>query len=133
MITVATRAESEQAIPIACLAGQRSLTRAAQELIQRLPLRAENMIDLLRLGTTCLSIAAEQAFGERDARQAVLLWSQCEAGEKQIRSAIYHALRNGFIKNRDYDELFRIAADARKARQRELNRLRRELRLLALI
>ena len=133
MTTVATHAEFEEASPVECLARQRSLVRAAQELMRRLPLRAQNSVDLLRLGVTCLNIAAEQAFGDRDPRQAIRLWTQCEAGEKQIRSATYHALRNGFIKNADYDALFQIASDARKARRRELQRLRRVLHLLALI
>ncbi len=133
MTTVGTRAESEESTPVECLAGQRALVHAAQELMRRLPLRAHNSVDLLRLGATCVSIAAEQAFGERDTSVAIRLWTQCEAGERQIRAATYHALRNGFIKNRDYDELFAVAAQSRRTRHRELQRLRRGLRQLALM
>jgi hypothetical protein len=133
MSTVPTRAESEESSPVDCLARQRELVHATEELMRRLPLRACNTVDLLRLGSTCLGIAAQNAFSERDARQAVRMWKQCDAGEQQIRTGTYQALRNGFIKNRDYDGLFAIAADARRARQRELQRLRRQLRQLAVI
>ena len=133
MTTVATRAESDESPQVECLRSQRALETAAGELMRRLPLRAENLADLLRLGSSCLIIAAEQAFGERDPRKAIQLWAQCDAGERQIRSGTYHALRNGFIKNRDYDALFAIAAEARRARQRETHRLRRRLRQLAVI
>jgi hypothetical protein len=136
MTTTATHAESVESDATSaaeCLALQRGLVHAALELMRRLPLTAHNSVDLLRLGATCISIAAEQAFGERDERRAVHLWAQCDAGERQVRSATYHALRNNFIKNRLYDELFAIANQARRARRSERDRLRRRLRQLALI
>jgi hypothetical protein len=133
MNTVATRAESYQSTPVECLTAQRQLVQLALDLMRRLPLRAENHGDLLRLGATCLSLAAEQAFGEHDDRKAVVLWAQCDAGERQIRSATYHVLRNGFIRNRDYDQIFASAKQARHARHDEMLRLRRRLRQLALV
>src|SRR2546423_8582123 len=102
MNTVATRAESEDSSAVDCLARQRELVHAAEELMRRLPLRAVNSIDLLRLGSTCLILAAEHAFGERDQRQAARLWKQCDAGEQQNRTGTYQALRHGFIKKPEY-------------------------------
>jgi hypothetical protein len=131
--TQPTRAETEEASPVECLAGHRHLVESARELMRRLPLRAQNSIDLLRLGATCITLAAEQAFGERDERRAAYLWAQCDAGEQQIRRATYHALRNGYIRNRDYDALFLVARDARQARRAELDRLRRKLRQRSMI
>jgi hypothetical protein len=131
--TIPTRAEASESSPVDCLAKQRELVRSAEELMRRLPLRAVNISDLLRLGSTCLAIAAENAFGERDAGQAVRMWKQCDAGEQQIRRGTYHALRNGFITNRQYDALFAVAKEARGARYEELQRLRRLLRQSAVI
>jgi hypothetical protein len=133
MNTVATRAEMIDSQPVDCLAAQRRLAHAAGELMRRLPLRAENAIDLLRLGAACVAMAAEQAFGARTEREAVVGWTQCELGERQIRAATYRALRAGFIRNRDYDAMFNISTQARRARNDELQRLRRRLRLLSVI
>ena len=134
MLTVMTRAEELDAShAVECLAAHRRLAQAAHEVMRRLPLAAENQSDLLRLGASCVQIAAEQAFGSRGERDAILRWGECEIGEKQIRKATYHALRNGFIKNRDYDELFRVAAQAQRTRSDETQRLRRRLRQLAVI
>jgi len=137
MITVATRAEGVDSAassqPADCLAAQRALAEAALQLLHALPPRNDHLADLLRLGASCIQLAADQAFIARHERDAVRAWGECEAGERQIRRATYHALRCGFIRSRDYDQLFRIAARATRARRDETQRLRRRLRELAVI
>ena len=137
MITVATRAEGVDSAatsqPADCLSAQRRMARAALELMAHLPPRAQHLTDLLRLGASCVQLAAEQAFTARHERDAMRGWDECELGERQIRSATYQALRGGFIKSRDYDQVFHAAAQATRARRDETLRLRRRLRQLAVI
>jgi hypothetical protein len=137
MITVATRAEGVDSAassqPADCLAAQRALAEAALELMRALPSRNDQLTDLLRVGASCMQLASDQAFTARNERDAIRAWSECEPGERQIRSATYHALCRGLIRSRDYDALFRIAARATRARRDETERLRRRLRQLAVI
>ena len=137
MITVATRAETQDSAtvsqPADCLAAHRRLANAALVLMQRLPLRGDHLADLLRLGASCIQLASNHAFSTRHEREAIRSWAECDLGERQIRSATYHALRNGFIKTPDYDDVFRAAAEATRARRDEMLRLRRQLRQLAVI
>jgi hypothetical protein len=137
MITVPTQAEGVDSAassqPADCLAAQRALAQAALELMQTLPPQDGQLIDWLRLGASCIQLASDQAFTARHDRDAIRGWSECELGERQIRRATYHALRCGFIRTRDYDGLFRIAACATRARRDETERLRRRLRQLAVI
>jgi hypothetical protein len=140
MITVPTQAESldsaqpdSPAGPASCLRAQRALVQAAKQLIQRMPLAAADATDLLRLGLACVHFAAERAFMTHYEQEAVRAWKECELGERQIRRATFRALRAGDIQNQDYDELFRIANQAKRSRERELTRLRQRLHQLAVI
>jgi hypothetical protein len=137
MITQATRAEvddrgkTSQAIDV--LAAQRHMARMALELMRRLPSRAEELKDLLRLGASCIQIASEHAFGARNEHEAIRAWNECELGVRQIRSSTYRALRRGFITSQVYDQVFRIAAWATRLREDETLCLRRRLRQHSLI
>jgi len=136
MITVPTRAESPDnaaSKELRCLSEHRRLAEAALTLGNRLPRHADELLSRFRLAVSCIQIAAEQAFGARQERDAINRWSEVELGEKQIRGATFEALRKGFIDNHEYDELFRVAAAATRARHDETHRLRRRLRQLAVI
>jgi len=136
MTTVATRAEeatSASAASADCLAAHRRLVKESLEIMRRLPLRAENITDLFRIGCSCLEVASQSAFAARSEAEALHYWEQAALGERQLRKATYHALREGHVNNAIYDRLFTIANLARRARHDEIVRVRRRLRQLALI
>ncbi len=143
MITVPTKAESldsrvgesseSPTSPASCLAAQRALVQGAKQLLMRLPFDAADAGDLLRLGAACVHFAAERAFMTHHEQEAVRSWKECDLGEKQIRRATFRALKAGHIQNADYDQLFHVANEANRIRQRELTRLRRSLRQNAVV
>jgi hypothetical protein len=110
-----------------CFAVHRSLAEHAQQLARRLATRSPDAADQLRLGSSCVDIAAQQALAAREERDAIYGWSQCSLGERQIRRATYQALRGGHIETRDYDSTFDAAIAATRARHSEIQRLRRQL------
>jgi hypothetical protein len=116
-----------------CFVAHRVLVEHAAGLSRRLERAATDESDLLRLGATCVRIAAEQALAAPDERRAIRAWNECERGERQIRSATYHAFRKGRLDRPAYDQTFGTASHAARARSGELLRLRRRLRQLAVI
>jgi hypothetical protein len=115
-----------------CFAVHRELTIIASELARRLGAGFDDS-DLLRLGASCVDIAAQHALAARDEREAIRSWAQCELGDRQIRAATYRALASGRIDNPEYDRTFGAAIVATRVRRDELLRLRRRLRALAVI
>jgi hypothetical protein len=116
-----------------CFVAHRALVDRASVLSRRLERAATHESDLLRLGASCVRISSEQALAAPDERQAIRAWNECERGERQIRSATYHAFRKGRLDRPAYDETFGTASHAARARRGELLRLRRRLRQLAVI
>jgi len=116
-----------------CFAAHHELADRAHALSRFLRHTNADESDLLRLGAVCLQIASERALGAREEREAIRSWVECEIGDLQIRGATYRALALGHIGNPDYDETFRAASQATRARRDELLRLRRRLRQLAVI
>jgi hypothetical protein len=116
-----------------CYSVHQSLVERAMSLSLRLARERADEADLLRLGATCVRIGAQQALEAREPRQAIKGWSECELGERQIRSATCHALRHQHIDNRIYDALFRVAGQALRKRRDEIDRMRVQLKLLAVI
>jgi hypothetical protein len=112
-----------------CFAAQRALCSAAAFLSSKLG-RSCGDADLLRLGSTCLSVAARAALAAHSEREALRSWRQCALAERQIRCATAHALATGYISNVTYDEIFGLVTVAARARQGEQLRLRRRLQLL---
>jgi hypothetical protein len=116
-----------------CFSAHRALVERAGVLSRRLSSDAVDESDLLRLGATCVDLAAQQALGAGSDRDAIRSWLQCERGERQIRSATFRALHNRRIPVEEYDLTFALARQATEARRDEVARLRRQLKLLAII
>jgi hypothetical protein len=116
-----------------CFAAQRRLFEAAHALARRVGRASEEDADLLRMGGSCVRIAAERAIASRVERDAIAAWRECELGERQIRLATYRAMRRGCIGTTDYDALFVIAARASWSRRDEIDRLRMRVQALSLI
>jgi hypothetical protein len=116
-----------------CFALHCSLVEHAHLLARRLGPVCADQSDRLRLGAGCVSIAAQRALATRDEREAIRSWSECELGDRQIRSATYHALALGRIDNFIYDRTFAAAIEATRARRDEMLRLRRRVRLLSVV
>jgi hypothetical protein len=125
---------TESTRPLAdCYAAHQELFERATVLSRLLAQASTDESDLLRLGASCVGIGSRQALAARDLREAILGWSECELGDRQIRGATYRAYRKGRIRTRDYDFTFGAAIHATRARRDELLRLRRQLRQLAII
>jgi hypothetical protein len=116
-----------------CFAAHRALVDRAALMARHLASSSEDEADLLRLGATCVQIAAEQAVGARNDHEAIRAWSQCELGERQIRVATCAALRKKRIHTLDYDRTFALASQAYQARSNVMLRLRWQLRSAAVI
>src|SRR5205823_5175433 len=84
-----------------CFAVHRKLAGSAILLARRLGSWGQEA-DQLRLGASCVQIAAERALAAHSEREAILGWSECELGDRQIRGATYRALAAGQIGNGEY-------------------------------
>lgn len=115
-----------------CFAAHRTLSETAGALSRRLHGRDEDASDLLRLGATCIRLAAESALAAGSEREAIYRWRQCGLGDTQIRAATYRALRRGFIDTATYDATLAASITATRIRTDELVRLRRRLLVQAL-
>lgn len=115
-----------------CFAAHRKLSEAAAVLARRLATTHEDA-DLLRLGASCMHIAAQAALQSNDSRQTLRSWRECALAERQIRLATFSALRVGCIDNRTYDDIFRLAREAARIREDERQRLRRQLHHLGIV
>ena len=109
-----------------CFQAHQQLVHKAGLLLRRIAARDE-AADLMRLAAGCIDLAARRALAARDLMEAIRGWRECGLGEQQIRAATYWALRRGHIQVRDYDETFRAAASATRAREAEIERLKRQL------
>jgi hypothetical protein len=116
----------------ACFGLHRQLADAAVSLSRRLQSVHEDA-DLLRLGASCIHIAAQEALQASDPRQMLRSWRECALAEQQIRIATYRALRDGCIETRVYDDLFRLATKVARIREDERQRVRRQLHRLDLV
>lgn len=115
-----------------CFAAHRRLFEAASTLSRRLA-GVHDDADLLRLGGSCMRIAAHDALQARDPRQTLRSWRECALAERQVRLATFHALRDGCIEADVYDQIFELARKAARIREDERQRLRRQLLLLAIV
>ncbi len=115
-----------------CFAVHKKLAGSAILLARRLGSWGHEA-DQLRLGASCIQIAAERALAAHSEREAILGWSECELGDRQIRGATYRALALGRIGNGEYDETFDAAIVAARIRRDELLRLRRRMRVMTVI
>jgi hypothetical protein len=121
-------------LPVAeCYAAHRALITEARRLSRQLQRALPDESDLLRFGATCVDLAAQQALAARDDRQAVRGWAECDIGDRQIRIATYRALAHQVITTAEYDDTFATSIRAANARRDEMLRLRRRLRLDAVI
>jgi hypothetical protein len=109
-----------------CFQRHRALVDAAMSLYRRL-MTVHPDADLLRLGASCMRIAAHNALQSLDVRQTLRDWRECSLAERQIRLATYRALRDGVIDAKRYDEMFALARVAARTREDERQRLRRQL------
>lgn len=116
----------------ACFGLHRQLADVAASLSRQLQNLHEDA-DLLRLGASCIRIAAQEALQASDPRQTLRSWRECALAEQQIRIATYRALRDGCIDKHVYDELFRLAAKVARVREDERLRVRRQLHQLDLV
>src|SRR5262249_50649584 len=103
------------------------LAERAARLARLIAPRSPDDADQLRLGSSCVQIASQQALASRSERDAIYGWSQCALGDRQIRRATYWALRGGPIAVDDYDVTFSAAIAATRARFCEIQRLRCQL------
>lgn len=110
-----------------CFQRHRELLEEALELERRMTGHADS--DLLRMGTTCMRIAAHAALqtSSTDPRQALQSWRDCALAERQIRLATFHMLRDRCIDKGRYDRVFEAARRAARVREDERQRLRRWL------
>jgi len=115
-----------------CFAAHRTLSDHAGALSRRLHGRDDDASDLLRLGATCIRLAAERALAAGSEREAIHGWRQCGLGDHQIRAATYRALRGGLIDTATYDATLAVSISAARIRTDELVRLRRRLLIQAL-
>lgn len=115
-----------------CFAAHAELVEQVQWLAARMGANVREAM-ALRLGASCIGIAAQRALAARDEREAILSWRECDLGERHIRSATYFAFAHGHIQKRDYDDTFEAAICATRARQDELLRLRQRLKLLSVV
>lgn len=111
-----------------CYQRHRELALAAQRLHRELASRHGDA-DLLRLGATCMSVAARNAIESHDDYRTLRSWRECALAERQIRMATFRALRAGCIDNRRYDRMFELATQTARVREDERQRLRRRLLL----
>lgn len=109
-----------------CFAAHRALWEAAAVLARRLTTSSDEG-HLLHLGASCMRIASEQALQSRGAWEALRSWRECILADRQIKLAIYLALRRGAVNEGTYDQLFGLAGKVARIREDERQRLRREL------
>jgi hypothetical protein len=109
-----------------CFAAHRALWEAAAALSRRLSTSTDEG-HLLHLGASCMRLAAEQALQARSGWEALRAWRDCTLADRQIKLAIYYALRRKTVDNGTYDDLFRLSRDVARIREDERQRLRREL------
>jgi hypothetical protein len=115
-----------------CFAAHRALSEAAGALARKLTTTTDEG-HLLHLGASCMRIAAEQALQSRNTWQALRSWRECILADRQIKIAIYLALRRGTVENGTYDDLFRMCRNVSCIREEERQRLRRELNNNAIV
>jgi hypothetical protein len=108
-----------------CYQAHQELVRRAGALLQRIG-RTDDA-DLMRLAASCIDLAARRALATRDDAEAIRSWRECALGEQQIRAATYWAMRRGRLHAREYDETFGAAASATRAREAEIDRLKRRM------
>lgn len=109
----------------ACFQAHQELIRRTSALLQRIGPRDQDA-DLLRMAASCVDLAARRALATRNEAEAIRSWRECALGEQQIRAATYWAMRRGHIGTRDYDAAFGAAASAARAREAEIDRLKRQ-------
>jgi len=109
-----------------CYQAHQDLIRKAGEILRSISPHDE-LTDVMRMAASYVDLAAKRALGARDRAVAIRSWRECALGEQQIRSATYWAMRRGHIRTRDYDETFGKAASAARAREAEIDRLKRQL------
>jgi hypothetical protein len=110
----------------ACFAAHRALWEASAALSRKLTTASEDGY-LLHLGASCMRIAAESALAARSSNEALRAWRECILAERQIKLAIYLALRRSAVDNGTFDDLFAMSRTASRLREEERQRLRREL------
>jgi hypothetical protein len=115
-----------------CFSAHRLLWQAAASLSRKLTTATDDG-HLMHLGASCMRIAAEGALQARSASETLRSWRECLLAERQIKLATYLALRRGAIDNGTYDDLFALASRARRLREEERQRLRRQIHQQTLV
>jgi len=115
-----------------CFAAHRMLWESAAALSRRLSTSTDEG-HLLHLGASCMRLAAEQALQARSNWDALRSWRDCALADRQIKLAIYYALRRGTVDTGTYDDLFRLSHSVARLREDERQRLRRELNQRAIV
>ncbi len=118
---------------VACTAAHRALALYAESLSRSMLPSGGEDAERLRLGASCIRLSLSQAVGARDEWSSVQRWLECARAERQIRAATASALKARRIINRDYDRLFRVAAEATRLRRTHIQLLRERLQRLAIV
>jgi hypothetical protein len=118
---------------VACFAKHRALIDHALALATRLEVTARPEAAELRRGGTSMYFSALAALTAKSERAAARAWLDCDAADRQLRRATCRALVAGNIASCHYDDLLAASIRAASARAEQLLRLRRQLRLLAVI